>query len=188
MYYHPSLKNHFLVAMPLLKDVRFSYSVIYLCEHTPEGAMGIIINKAHNIILKDIFHNMNIPIKSNNTMNIPILNGGPLQKERGFVLHSPTKKKWQASIRLSPTLAITTSQDILNAIAHHQGPEKAAIALGYAAWEKGQLENEIKENSWLTIPASPMLIFDTPLEKKWESAGDVLGINLNTIFSDICHA
>lgn len=180
-----SLKNHFLIAMPGLADPRFSQSVTYICEHNQGGAMGLVINQPANISYGELFSQLALNEEYQN--DSPLLMGGPVQKERGFVLHS-NEKKWEATLAVSGDISITGSKDILKDIANHQGPENVLIALGYAGWNAGQLEEEIVQNSWLTVPAEKHIIFDTPIEKRWTCAAQQLGIDLNLLSSQIGHA
>lgn len=183
-----SLKDHFIIAMPNLLDPNFSRSVTYICEHTPEGAMGIIINYPLSIHLGDIFENMEIISDDEDLNDMIVLAGGPIQQERGFVIHQPSEDQWESSLELNDNLCITTSKDILEAMANHDGPENAIIALGYAGWGAGQLEQEISENSWLLSPASSKILFETPPDKRWHAAAKLVGVNIEHISTDIGHA
>jgi putative transcriptional regulator len=180
-----SLKNHFLIAMPGLTDPRFSQSVTYICEHNEGGAMGIMINQPATLSYKALFEQLQL--NDNYSDESPLLLGGPVQKERGFVLHS-SEKQWTSTLSVSDDIALTGSKDILDDIANHQGPKNALIALGYAGWDAGQLEEEIVQNSWLTVPAEKHIIFDTPLDKRWASAAQQLGIDLTLMSSQAGHA
>lgn len=180
-----SLKNHFLIAMPGLTDPRFSQSVTYICEHNDGGAMGIMINQPANLSYNELFEQLQLNDDYND--DSPLLMGGPVQKERGFVLHSP-EKQWTSTLSVSDDIALTGSKDILDDIANHKGPENVLIALGYAGWDAGQLEEEIVQNSWLTVPAEKHIIFDTPLDKRWTSAAKQLGIDVSLMSSQAGHA
>lgn len=186
---YASLRDHFLIAMPSMTDPYFYQSVIYICEHSPEGAMGIVVNLLLNIHLGDVLQNMNITTDDPKISQAPIIAGGPVQQERGFVLHRATQEdKWESSLSLTKNLSITTSKDILFAIANHQGPKDMIIALGYASWGGGQLEKEIVENAWLCSPADPQVLFDIPPENRWRAAGALLGIDMDNLSSDVGHA
>lgn len=185
---YTSLKDHFLIAMPQMKDPNFAHSVIYICEHSPQGAMGIVINLPLNINLNDVFENMNIHTDDQELAHTPVLAGGPIQKERGFILHKPDQDKWESSLELNQDLCITTSKDILEAIANHQGPNDIVIALGYAGWESGQLEREIQENAWICGPADPKILFNVAPENRWKAAGQMLGIDMDCLSSEVGHA
>ena len=155
------LTNQFLIAMPNLADPNFHHAVTYVCEHTPEGAMGFIINRPVGLTLEHVLEQMDIEQTQTDLLDVPILYGGPLQPERGFVIHRPATL-WRSTLVLED-LAITTSQDVLDAIAAGDGPEDVVIALGYAGWASDQLEAELAENSWLNCKASHDIIFKTPL-------------------------
>lgn len=175
----PSLKNHLLIAMPSLQDMNFSRSVTLLCEHNEEGAMGIVINHPLDFSTNELLEHMEIPCQDNRNLN-PVFAGGPVQIDRGFVIHR-AEKLWKSSIRLDKNISITTSADILHAIGRHEVDDEAFVALGYAGWEAGQLEKEILENSWLTAPLDADIIFDTEIEKRWEKSAELLGININSL-------
>jgi len=186
---YASFKDHFLIAMPNMTDLRFTHSVIYICDHTSDGAMGIVINLPLSIHLGDGLHNMNIDIIADQKIfHTPILAGGPIQQERGFVIHRASRQKWESSLPLTKKLSITTSKDILFAIASHKGPKDHIIALGYAGWESGQLEKEIAQNSWLCGPADPQVLFDVAPENRWRAAGALLGIDMDCISTEVGHA
>jgi len=185
---YTSLRDHFLIAMPALMDPHFNHSVIYLCEHSPEGAMGIVINLPLNIHLGDVLQNMNIATQDEHVVQTPVIGGGPIQQERGFVLHRSTSDKWESSLNLTKHISITTSKDILLAIANHKGPREMVIALGYAGWESGQLEREIAQNAWLCGPADPRVLFNTPPENRWRAAGALLGVNMDCLSFEVGHA
>jgi len=181
-----SLRDHFLIAMPGLNDSSFAHTVTYICEHSEQGAMGVVINMATPMLLKEIFEQMALDDQSNLGEQI-VMSGGPVQPERGFVLHSP-ETKWQSTLQISPDISLTASRDIIAALAEGRGPQQSLIALGYAGWGEGQLEAEIAANSWLTVPASKHVIFDTPLEQRWAAAAQALGIDVNLITSTAGHA
>jgi len=180
-----SLKNHFLIAMPGLADSRFSKTVTYICEHNEAGAMGIVINQPASISYSELFSQLELGGDIANDQ--PLLLGGPVKKERGFVLHS-AEKSWASTMPVSDDISITGSKDILAAIANNQGPSKMLIALGYAGWSGNQLEQEIVENSWLTVPADKQIIFDTPIEERWTSSAKQLGIDLHLLSTQAGHA
>lgn len=181
-----SLRDHFLIAMPGMHDTRFNHSVTYICEHGEKGAMGIVINQPMSLNLGHIMTQLELQ-DVHHVGHHPVLAGGPVQTERGFVLHPPGKE-WQSTLQVSDQVCLTASRDIIDALAAKQGPEKFLIALGYAGWEPGQLEDEIMANAWLTIPASHSIIFDTPLDQRWSLAAQPLGIDLNLISSVAGHA
>jgi putative transcriptional regulator len=182
-----SLKNHFLIAMPNMADPNFIHSVTYICEHNSEGAMGIVINQTIDIPFREVLDQMQIDPSDPAIDQIPVYLGGPVQPEHGFVLHSPSAE-WESSLTVSDDVAITTSSDILEAIAHGEGPEHFIVALGYAGWGEGQLEGELLNNIWLSVPANMDRIWETPMESRWEQAAALLGIDVKNISNDIGHA
>ena len=186
---HESLKNHFLVATPAMDDIQFDRAVIYLCEHTPEGAMGIIVNRPTDILLEDVVKDFEIDPDNLEAAQIPVFDGGPIQTERGFVLHSPmNSRKWAHSVPLTETLSVTTSVDILRALCTQEGPDRYLIALGFCQWAPGQLEDELLDNVWLHVPASDALVFDVPPEACWLASGALIGIDLRHMSTEVGHA
>ncbi len=183
---HGSLRNHFLIAMPGLKDPLFNQSLTYICDHSAEGAMGILINRPMDILLRDVFEQMAIVYKPESGA-LPILAGGPVSTERGFVLHR-TEGSWQSSMEVGPDISLTASRDIVAALADGSGPANAQFALGYAGWGAGQLEEELLQNNWLTIDADSEIIFNTPVEQRWVRAAQGLGVDINLIASCAGHA
>lgn len=175
------LHNQFLIAMPNLADPNFFHTVTYLCQHTEEGALGIVINRPTAMTLADIFEQIGIESELNEVKNTPVFAGGPVQQERGFVIHSPCEEQWDSSIATSEDIMLTSSKDILQAIAEGRGPKEYLIALGYAGWGKGQLEKEIIENSWLNTPSEQAILFHTPVEQRWNAAASQLGIDINRL-------
>lgn len=172
-----SLRNHFLVAMPGLADSSFAHSVTYICEHTEEGAMGVVINAPTSMQLSDIFAQMDMTNRSQYGER-RIMSGGPVHQDRGFVVHTGGMN-WQSTIQISESVYLTASKDIIASIADGSGPDEFLITLGYAGWGKGQLEDEIATNSWLTVPATPAVIFDTPIDQRWTAAARPLGVDVN---------
>lgn len=172
-----SLADHFLIAMPSLQDPFFGQSLVYLFEHTPEGSMGLVVNQPTELTLTDVLSQLHPDSEpAARTAQIAIYAGGPVQTERGFVMHPPGQH-FQSTVDLG-ALSITNSQDILSAIADGKGPEQYLIALGYAGWGAGQLEHELKNNTWLNCPASHSIIFETPAAERREAAANSLGIQL----------
>jgi len=205
------LSHHFLIAMPGLEDPTFSKSVVYLCEHSERGAMGLIINKPGELSLKHLFDKVDLPLHREDLLQSNVLHGGPVQTERGFVLHEPmlesdlenseksdTALKPQAdskstsiyasTLSVPGGLAMTTSKDVLEAMSNGSGPKRVLVTLGYASWGEGQLESEIGENSWLTVEADPAVIFDTPIEKRYEKALALLGLQPWMLLNQAGHA
>ena len=181
------LTNQFLIAMPSLGDPNFHRTVTLVCAHSNDGAMGIIINRPLDIKLTEVLDHMSIEQTSGDTEQIPVLQGGPVQRERGFVVHHPPDQG-ETVLRVGDEIGISTSKDILTAVAQGRGPERVVIALGYAGWGAGQLEREVLQNAWLSGPADSRIIFDTPYEERWASAARLLGIDPDHLSSDAGHA
>ncbi|WP_442497780.1 YqgE/AlgH family protein [Methylobacter sp. sgz302048] len=180
------LTNQFIIAMPNLADPNFFHTVTYLCQHNEEGALGIVINRPADMKLGEIFKQMQIHVSSGTAADAPVFIGGPVQIERGFVIHSPGGN-WDSSLAVSDTIALTTSRDILEAIATDKGPEQYLIALGYAGWGEGQLESEMMDNAWLNTPCGKEVLFDTPVEQRWSAAASQIGININLLTTPAGH-
>jgi len=169
------LTNHLLVAMPSLTDPVFSQTVALICEHTDRGALGIVLNKPLPMTLSDVLSQMKLEPSNEDIAAQPVLRGGPMNSDRGFVLHRPGGK-WDHTHKVSDTIQVTTSRDVLAAMARGEGPSDAFIALGHASWESGQLEREMKENAWMSIPVDASVVFDLPFEDRWTGAWRLLGI------------
>ena len=190
------LTNHFLIAMPGMQDGIFAKSVVYVCEHGERGALGLIINKPTDIKLKGLFEKVELPLFREDLIHQPVFSGGPVQTERGFVLHhahfaeanQPRESIYAATLTIPGGLEMTTSRDVLEALATGSGPAKVLVSLGYSAWGKGQLESELGENSWLTVDADPSVIFDTPVAQRYDKALDLLGLQLWMLSSEAGHA
>lgn len=182
-----NLTNQFLIAMPGLMDPNFYHSVTYICAHSEDGAMGIVINQPLDMALGDVLAQMDLISSDRKIDQLPIYHGGPVQTDRGFVLHEPLSS-WESSINIKDAVGVTTSRDILQAIAAGGGPKESLIALGYAGWSAGQLEQEIMDNAWLCGPADADVIFKIPCEKRWETAAALLGVDLNLLSADVGHA
>ncbi len=181
------LGNHLLIAMPNLEDPNFFHTVTYLCEHNTEGALGIVINRPMNLTLAEVLQHMDLKPVTEDIGKLPIYLGGPVQQDRGFVLHRPLGD-WEATLKVTDDIGITSSRDILGAIAQGEGPENALIALGYAGWGAGQLEQEMAANTWLSGPADEHIVFDLPHQERWEAAAAKLGIDLHLLSGDAGHA
>lgn len=181
------LTNQFLIAMPGLEDPNFFHSVTYICEHNEEGALGLVINRPLEMQLGEILKHINLPQAAPEAQQIRVHLGGPVQQDRGFVLHQPLGD-WDATLKVTDRIGVTSSIDILEAIAGNQGPERSLIALGYAGWGAGQLEREMAENAWLSGPADPEILFNTPDEQRWRAAAASLGVNLDLLSGDAGHA
>ncbi len=182
-----SLRDHFLLAMPSLGGAIFSNSITYLCEHNEHGAMGIVINHPLGVCVGEILQHLQIA-GGGHLRQTPVMAGGPVHMDRGFVLHRHTREEWESSLKVTEEIYLTTSRDILTVIAAGDGPRHSLIALGYAGWSAGQLEAEISENSWLTMPAESGIIFDTPCHLRATKAAALLGVDLNLISGEAGHA
>lgn len=182
-----NLTDHFIIAMPGLADDNFNHTVTYICEHNENGSFGIVINRKLDITLDEIIEQMDISSSESLASNTCIYHGGPVQQERGFILHKPLGA-WSSSLKINEHLSLTTSRDILEAIAHNQGPEQAIIALGYAGWSPGQLEQEMADNTWLSCPSDEQIIFNIPAEKRWQAAADLIGVDLQLLSNYAGHA
>ncbi|NLY58038.1 MAG: YqgE/AlgH family protein [Gammaproteobacteria bacterium] len=181
------LKHHFLIAMPHMEDPRFAHTLIYLCEHNAEGAMGLVINRPSGLNLGDVLEQtapqLSVPLELSERI---VFTGGPVQSERGFVLHRGPQH-WESSLDLGP-LQLTTSRDILIDMTRGQGPDESFVALGYAGWEAGQLEQELVDNVWLSCPADYHILFELDAEQRLDAAARSLGIDLNLLTSQAGHA
>jgi putative transcriptional regulator len=182
-----SLANHLLIAMPSLAESPFSQSVIYVCEHHTQGTVGLIINKPMQFPLGLVFDQLQIEPLHVESNRLPLLFGGPLQTERGFVIHRPLGG-WRSSLPLQEGVTITTSNDIIRAIAQETGPKDVLVTMGYAGWAGEQLDKEIMDNLWLVCPYKPELLYDVPFEKRWEYAGLTIGVKMNQLSSVTGHA
>ena len=215
-----NLTHHFLIAMPGLEDSTFAKSVVYLCEHSERGALGLVINKPSDLSMPALFEKVELPLKRQDLIQAPVLKGGPVHTERGFVLHEPmyapttsmpttgdeaqderdalaavsdpeqasAESVYASTMTIPGGLEMTTSKDVLEALSTGAGPKRVLISLGYSAWGEGQLESELAENSWLTVGADPEIIFDTPIEQRYERAMALLGLQSWMLSSEVGHA
>ncbi len=174
------LQGHFLLAMPGLSGDFFANSITYLCEHSQHGAMGIVVNQLLDLNLEEVLAHLELPT-SGLFQDTAVLSGGPVQTDRGFILHPPQTDEWEATLSISDDIALTTSQDILASIATGEGPQRYLVALGYAGWSPGQLESEIAANAWLTLPADADILFETPLHLRLSKAAAQLGVDMNLL-------
>lgn len=181
-----NLVNHFLISMPGLADPNFTHSITYICEHSSEGAMGLVVNHALDIQFDEVLDQMDIDDLAS-VGHKEVLAGGPVQVGRGFVLHS-NDREWSSTLKITDDVYLTASKDILEAIASDQGPDSSLVILGYAGWEPGQLESEIADNAWLTIPADSRVLFAKETDQRWQAAADSMGVDLNLISSCAGHA
>jgi len=191
-----NLTHHFLIAMPGLQDAAFAKSVIYLCEHSSRGALGLVINKPSDINLSGLFDKVDLPLGRVDLVSAPVFQGGPVQTERGFVLHeavfggqeaAPSESVYASTMTIPGGLEMTTSKDVLEAISTGAGPRRVLVSLGYSAWGEGQLESELAENSWLTVGADVSVIFDTPIEQRYDKALSLLGVESWMLSSEAGH-
>jgi putative transcriptional regulator len=174
------LTNQLLIAMPAMSDPNFAQSVALVCDHGPRGALALIVNKPLPMRLGEVFEQLEIEIPNGPVTERPVLRGGPMQTDRGFVVHT-AEGQWDSTLRVSEQLHVTTSRDVLAAIARGDGPGDAIVALGYAGWDGGQLEDEIRANAWLNAPVDRGILFDLPYEDRWEAAARLLGVDLARI-------
>jgi putative transcriptional regulator len=182
-----NLTHHFLIAMPAMQEGLFAGTLTYICEHNENGALGIVVNRPISLTMGEMFDQISIPLHQPKLVKMPVYFGGPVQTERGFVLHD-TPGNWQSTLRINDKLALTTSKDILEAMGMGQGPRNVIVTLGYAGWDQGQLEHEVAENIWLTVPASEHILFDLPPEERLAAAMDLLGVSYATLMEDAGHA
>jgi putative transcriptional regulator len=182
-----NLTHHFLIAMPSMADPYFSKTLTYICEHNDQGALGVVVNRPIDMTLGALFERLSLTLSSEDLSKLTVYFGGPVQTDRGFVLHSPGGR-WESSLPFSERMHLTTSRDILDALARGDGPDQALVALGYAGWSAGQLEDEMSANAWLTVPADDRLVFGTPLADRWQAACRLLGVDLLHLSSDAGHA
>jgi putative transcriptional regulator len=183
-----NLTNQFLIAMPGMADPSFAGSVVFMCEHSRRGALGLVINKPTDITLKSLFEKVELQLDRQELNDQPVMYGGPVQTERGFVLHEAAGHAYSSSLSIPGGLEMTTSRDILEAVASGAGPKKLQIMLGYSGWSAGQLEDEISRNGWLTVPADPAVIFDTPVEQRFHKALSLLGVDPSFLSQEAGHA
>ncbi|HIG64425.1 MAG TPA: YqgE/AlgH family protein [Methyloprofundus sp.] len=183
-----SFKNQLLIAMPNLVDPSFFHGVTFVCQHNSDGALGLVINHPMEMTLGDVLEQMDMVPVDDKIAAIPIFSGGPVQQERGFVLHHTSDQLWESSIAVSDTLSLTTSRDILKAIADDKGPDKFLITLGYAGWSVDQLETEMKSNTWLSTQYDEGVVFDTPISQRWSAAANKMGLDINLLTSQAGHA
>ena len=185
-----NLTNHFLIAMPGMGDGTFAGTVIYLCEHTEKGALGLVINKPIDIKLKNLFQKVDLSLDSEELAEQPVFYGGPVQTERGFVLHEKQGDTpvYSSTLSIPGGLEMTTSKDVLEALSHGAGPRRLLVTLGYSGWAAGQLEDELGRNGWLTVDAVPEIIFDTPVAERYDRAVSLLGFDPRMLSQEAGHA
>jgi putative transcriptional regulator len=182
-----NLTNHFLIAMPAMTDPFFAKSLTYVCEHNDEGAMGIVVNRPISLNLSELFAQINMPLTQPELEDMPVHFGGPVQTDRGFVLHN-AGGQWQSTLKVNDKVELTTSKDILQAVGEGTGPSNLLITLGYAGWSEGQLEQELAANAWLSVPATEHILFDLPAEEKLVAAMALLGVDFASLSEEAGHA
>jgi putative transcriptional regulator len=182
-----SLSNQLLIAMPGMADPNFNSTVTLICEHNDEGALGIVINRLSGLNMGGLFRQLAVEEADEEAASAPVLDGGPVARDRGFVLHSPASE-FESSIDVSTDIQLTLSRDVIDSLAAGGGPARSIVALGYAGWEPGQLEAEMLHNTWLTVPATPELIFDVPFEDRWAGAAKSMGVDISQISPHAGHA
>lgn len=182
-----NLTNHFLVAMPGLADSNFGGSVVFIAEHTPKGALGLVINRPMELDIQSLFERIDLHLAPSEFARSPVYYGGPVQTDRGFVLHSPAGS-WGSTVTVGDEVGLTSSKDVLEAVARGDGPDRLLVTLGYSGWGPGQLEEELSRNAWLTMAADPAVIFDAPAEERLMRAYGILGINPAFLSSAAGHA
>ena len=182
-----NLTHHFLIAMPAMADPHFANTLTYVCEHNEDGALGIVINKPIDMTLSSLFEQTKVPLADKVLREAPVHFGGPVQIDRGFVLHRPLGN-WQSTLAISDDLGLTTSKDVLEAVGRGDGPTDVFVSLGYAGWSAGQLEAELAQNAWLTVEADADVLFEVPPEARLPAAMHLLGINFADLSEDVGHA
>jgi putative transcriptional regulator len=181
------LTDHFLIAMPAMEDPFFARSLVYIAEHNDQGALGVIVNRPIDMTLSTLFQRIELPLVSGDMDKLPVFFGGPVQTDRGFVLHRPLGK-WQSTLAINAEIGLTTSRDVLESAGQAGYPSDMVVTLGYSGWGSGQLEHEISQNAWLTVPADPRILFDLPYEERLSSALELLGVDFAHLAGQAGHA
>ncbi|MEW9899521.1 YqgE/AlgH family protein [Chitinivorax sp. PXF-14] len=182
-----NLTNHFLIAMPNMADPYFQRSLTYICEHNENGALGIVVNRPIDLTMEGLFEQIGIELSRGDLAEMPVYFGGPVQMDRGFVLHNPLGS-WQSTMAMNESFGLTTSKDILQAVGEGRGPGRIMVTLGYAGWDAGQLEQELAQNAWLTVEASQDIIFEMPAEERYDAAMHRLGVDFGNLSDQAGHA
>jgi putative transcriptional regulator len=182
-----NLTHHFLIAMPNMADPYFSRTLTYICEHNDQGALGLVVNRPIDMTLQALFERLSLTLGDSEAATAPIYFGGPVQTDRGFVLHAPAGS-WQSTLRVGEAIGLTTSKDILEAVGRGEGPERMLVTLGYAGWSAGQLEHELSQNAWLTVEAIEAILFETPAEERLPAAMELLGVDFARLQDEAGHA
>ena len=181
------LTHHFLIAMPNMADPYFAKTLTYICEHNDQGALGVVVNRPIDMTLQALFERLQLSLRNSDHADEPVYFGGPVQTDRGFVLHSPAGN-WQSTLRVGSHIGLTTSKDILEAVGRGEGPDQILVTLGYAGWSPGQLEHELSQNAWLTVEARDGILFDTPAEERLPAAMELLGVDFARLQDEAGHA
>ena len=181
------LTHHFLIAMPAMTDPNFANTLTYVCEHNPEGALGIVVNRRTDMTLSTLFDQIQIPLDDSELRELPVHFGGPVQVDQGFVLHRPLGN-WKSTLAVTDDIGLTTSKDVLEAAGRGEGPRDMLVSLGYAGWSAGQLEQELAQNAWLTVEADPDIVFELPVEERLPAAVRLLGIDISRLTDNVGHA
>ena len=182
-----SLEGQLLIAMPGMADPNFSETVAFICKHDESGAIGIVVNRPSDLTLGEVCRQLDFESRLGERADEPVMSGGPVQPDRGFVLHQ-SDEAFESTVNPKAEVKVTVSQDVLRAIAHGAGPKPALVALGYAGWSGGQLEAEIAANAWLHVPAAASILFSTPIEKRWTAAAGLIGVDIRQVTSYAGHA
>lgn len=182
-----NLTRHFLIAMPAMTDPHFAKTLTFICEHNEHGALGVVVNRPIDMTLHALLEQIEIPHPAEASKSVPVHYGGPVQIDRGFVLHAPAGS-WKSTLTVGEDIGLTTSKDILEAVARSEGPQQMLVTLGYAGWAPGQLEHELAQNAWLTVNADAHILFETPAAQRYDAALKRLGISLAMLSDDAGHA
>jgi len=182
-----NLTQHFLIAMPNMADPYFAKTLTYVCEHNDQGALGLVVNRPIDMTLQSLFERLSLSLTDGERADAPVYFGGPVQTDRGFVLHAPAGN-WQSTLRVGAHIGLTTSKDILEAVGRGEGPQQLLVTLGYAGWSAGQLEHELSQNAWLTVEARDGILFDTPAEERLPAAMELLGLDFARLQDEAGHA
>ncbi|HUQ76901.1 MAG TPA: YqgE/AlgH family protein [Burkholderiales bacterium] len=182
-----NLTHHFLIAMPNMADPHFSRTLTYICEHNDQGALGLVVNRPLDMTLQALFERLSLSLTDAAMSDSPIYFGGPVQTDRGFVLHEPAGN-WQSTLRVGEAIGLTTSKDILEAVGRGEGPSRMLVTLGYAGWSAGQLEHELAQNAWLTVEARDAILFDVPSDERLPAAMQLLGVDFARLQDEAGHA
>ena len=182
-----NLTHHFLIAMPSMADPHFHRTLTYICEHNDQGALGLVVNRPIDMTLQALYERLSMDFRHGKMAAAPIYFGGPVQTDRGFVLHSPAGD-WQSTLRVGDKIGLTTSKDILEAVGRGEGPSRLLVTLGYAGWSAGQIEHEISQNAWLTVEAEDGILFETPVEERLPAAMELLGVDFARLQDSPGHA